>query len=187
MGLSISRSIIQNQGVVCGTEPNGVLHHLFFHPAKVPVGGLCQKLMQLCSSSREPVSVREALESLVAPRGSGSKVCRLRIYARRHGDGQVALSWTSGAGSKRDRFAEEHGPNSIWTFDHFSIMAMAIVPTTVKAMKGGASDFLTKPFVDRDCGCHPEGHARTGATRQERTEMRDLRGRYESLTPRNAK
>jgi FixJ family two-component response regulator len=59
------------------------------------------------------------------------------------------------------------------------------VPTTVRAMKAGAAEFLTKPFSDavlvdmiRHC------LERSRAVLHEQAEMRVLRGRYESLTPR---
>jgi FixJ family two-component response regulator len=59
------------------------------------------------------------------------------------------------------------------------------IPTTVRAMKAGAVEFLTKPFrsrylldvvlaaIDRD-----------RAASKDRSEIKDLRERYEKLTPR---
>jgi FixJ family two-component response regulator len=59
------------------------------------------------------------------------------------------------------------------------------VLTTVRAMKAGAAEFLTKPFDEdvlvatiRQC------LERSRAALREQAEMRVLRGRYESLTPR---
>jgi FixJ family two-component response regulator len=61
----------------------------------------------------------------------------------------------------------------------------ANIPMTVRAMKAGAVEFLTKPYrrndllqairgaIDRDCGA-----------RKERREAMELRQRYEQLTPR---
>ncbi|HVZ23830.1 MAG TPA: response regulator [Vicinamibacterales bacterium] len=59
------------------------------------------------------------------------------------------------------------------------------VPTTVRAMKAGAAEFLTKPFdgdvlVDTVRQCLE----RSRAVLREEAAMRILRGRYESLTPR---
>jgi FixJ family two-component response regulator len=59
------------------------------------------------------------------------------------------------------------------------------VPAAVQAMKAGALEFLTKPFTDRDLlDAIEQAIKRDRAARQHHAEMRELRGRYESLTPR---
>ena len=59
------------------------------------------------------------------------------------------------------------------------------VPTSVQAMKAGALDFLTKPFADRDLlDAIRQAIKRDRAARKQQEEMRELQGRYESLTPR---
>jgi FixJ family two-component response regulator len=59
------------------------------------------------------------------------------------------------------------------------------IPTTVKAMKAGAVEFLTKPLVDGDVlGSIQDAIARDRAGRDHRAETADLRARYVSLTPR---
>jgi FixJ family two-component response regulator len=59
------------------------------------------------------------------------------------------------------------------------------IPMSVRAMKAGAVEFLTKPFNDdvllttiQQCV------ERSRVVLREQAEMRVLRGRYESLTPR---
>jgi FixJ family two-component response regulator len=59
------------------------------------------------------------------------------------------------------------------------------VPMTVRAMKAGAVEFLTKPFVDRDLLDAVEQAIRLDrSARRQQAEMRELYNRYESLTPR---
>jgi FixJ family two-component response regulator len=59
------------------------------------------------------------------------------------------------------------------------------IPMTVKAMKTGAVEFLTKPFVDEDLlNAIQQAFDRDRVTRQNQGELADLRERYESLTPR---
>jgi FixJ family two-component response regulator len=59
------------------------------------------------------------------------------------------------------------------------------IPTTVRAMKAGAVEFLTKPFSDHDLlDAIEEAIGRDQAARLQQSEMVELRGRYESLTPR---
>ena len=59
------------------------------------------------------------------------------------------------------------------------------IPMSVRAMKAGAVEFLTKPFND-DVLLRTIQHCvdRSRAVLREQAEMRVLRGRYESLTPR---
>jgi len=59
------------------------------------------------------------------------------------------------------------------------------IPMTVKAMKSGAVEFLTKPFLDRDLlGAINQALARDRATRQQQGNFAERRERYESLTTR---
>lgn len=59
------------------------------------------------------------------------------------------------------------------------------IPMSVRAMKGGAVDFLTKP-VSRDTllGAVRSALARDAAARAVRARLSELRARYETLTPR---
>jgi FixJ family two-component response regulator len=59
------------------------------------------------------------------------------------------------------------------------------VPTSVQAMKAGAVEFLTKPFVDRDLlDAIQQAIKRDRAARRQEAEMAELYDRYDSLTPR---
>jgi FixJ family two-component response regulator len=59
------------------------------------------------------------------------------------------------------------------------------IPMTVKAMKFGAVEFLTKPFLDEDLldAIH-QALERDRVGRQQRNDLAELRNRYELLTPR---
>jgi len=59
------------------------------------------------------------------------------------------------------------------------------IPMTVKAMKSGAVEFLTKPFRDQDLlDAINQALERDRATHQQQSELAELRECYESLTPR---
>jgi FixJ family two-component response regulator len=59
------------------------------------------------------------------------------------------------------------------------------IPMTVQAMKGGAIEFLTKPFRDQDLlDAVNVGLARDGARRANEQALSALRARFEVLTPR---
>jgi FixJ family two-component response regulator len=59
------------------------------------------------------------------------------------------------------------------------------IPMTVQAMKGGAIDFLTKPFEDQDLlDAVQRGLARDRVRRDHEDALQTLKQRFESLTPR---
>jgi FixJ family two-component response regulator len=59
------------------------------------------------------------------------------------------------------------------------------IPMTVKAMKSGAVEFLTKPFRDQDLlDAIYQALDRDRVARQQENELAELRKRYESLTTR---
>ncbi len=59
------------------------------------------------------------------------------------------------------------------------------IPTSVKAMKAGAVEFLSKPFGDEELlDAIAAGLERDRAARAERAERAELKRRYDRLTPR---
>ena len=65
------------------------------------------------------------------------------------------------------------------------ITAHGDVPMTVRAMKAGAIEFLTKPFRDQDLlDAVQVALERDRARRQREAEIATLRERFESLSPR---
>jgi FixJ family two-component response regulator len=61
------------------------------------------------------------------------------------------------------------------------------IPMTVKAMKSGAVEFLTKPFQDEDLlNAIHQALDRDRVTREQQNELTELRERYQSLTARES-
>jgi FixJ family two-component response regulator len=135
----------------------------------------------------DDVSVREALGSLI--RSAGLRVetfaTAQEFLARPRAEGpsclvlDVQLPGLSGL-DLQQRMAEGNMEIPI-----IFITGHGDVPTSVRAMKAGATEFLTKPFLDRDLleAIHQAIH-RDRAARRQQAERGELHGRYESLTPR---
>ena len=135
----------------------------------------------------DDVSVREALEGLI--RSAGLRVetfaSAQRFLAHSRADLpsclvlDVRLPGLSGLDLQK-RMAEANFEIPI-----IFITGHGNVPAAVQAMKAGALEFLTKPFTDRDLlDAIEQAIKRDRAARRHQAEMRELRGRYESLTPR---
>ena len=135
----------------------------------------------------DDVSVREALGSLI--RSAGFRVetfiSAQQFLARPRADVpsclvlDVRLPGLSGLDLQK-RMAEVNLEIPI-----VFITGHGDVPTSVQAMKARALDFLTKPFADRDLlDAIRQAIKRDRAARKQQEEMRELQGRYESLTPR---
>jgi FixJ family two-component response regulator len=91
----------------------------------------------------------------------------------------VRMPGRSGLELQRDLVAANRQVPIIFTTAH------ADVPMTVQAMKGGAIEFLTKPFRDQDLLDAVEaGLARDRARRESERALAMLRERFGSLSPR---
>ena len=65
------------------------------------------------------------------------------------------------------------------------ITAHGDVPMSVKALKAGAVEFLTKPFRDQDLlDAIQQALQRDRATREQQAEILEVQERYQTLTPR---
>jgi len=65
------------------------------------------------------------------------------------------------------------------------VTAHGDIPMSVRALKSGAVEFLTKPFRDQDLlDAIQQALTLDRAAQEGRTEIRDLQRRYEALTPR---
>lgn len=135
----------------------------------------------------DDVSIREALESLI--RSAGFKVetfaSAQEFLARSRADVpaclvlDVRLPGLSGLDLQK-RMVEANREIPI-----VFITGHGDVPTSVRAMKAGAVEFLIKPFSDRDLlDAIQQAIKRDQSARKQRAEMGDLCERYESLTPR---
>jgi len=135
----------------------------------------------------DDVSVREGLEGLIRSAGLRAETfaSAQEFLARPLADLpsclvlDVRLPGLSGLDLQK-RMAEAHLEIPI-----IFITGHGNVPAAVQAMKAGALEFLTKPFTDRDLlEAIQQAIKRDRAARRRQAEMRELRGRYESLTPR---
>jgi FixJ family two-component response regulator len=135
----------------------------------------------------DDASVREALAGLIRSAGWNVEVyvSAHEFLARPKTDApsclvlDVGLPGLSGL-DLQSRMAELHHDVPI-----VFITGHGDIPMSVRAMKAGAVEFLTKPFVDKDLldGIQV-AIDRNRAARSEDGELRELRECYASLTPR---
>ena len=91
----------------------------------------------------------------------------------------VRLPGRSGLDFQRELAAANREVSIVFITGHGDI------PMSVQAMKGGAVDFLAKPFRDQDLlDAIQVGLARDRARRENDRELTGLRERFESLSPR---
>jgi len=135
----------------------------------------------------DDASVREALGGLLRSAGLGVRAytSAQEFLAAPRGDGpsclvlDVRLPGLSGL-DLQTRMTEVNLEIPI-----IFITGHGDVPTSVRAMKAGAVEFLTKPFGDEDLltAIH-EAIKRDRAARRQHADRRELRERYQALTPR---
>ncbi len=92
----------------------------------------------------------------------------------------VQMPELGGLELQRELAATEHGSLPI-----IFLTAHGDIPMSVRAMKAGALEFLTKPFQERDLlGAIQLAVERSSAERTAGRELAELRARYATLTPR---
>lgn len=134
----------------------------------------------------DDVSVRESLQALIADAGLRAEVFasagEFLAHPRRLLPSclvlDIGLPDLNGL-ELQQRVADRSDMPIIFITGHGDI------PTTVRAMKAGAAEFLTKPFGPEVLLSAIHGALdRSRAALDEQSQMRALRARYDSLTPR---
>lgn len=132
-------------------------------------------------------SVRKALERLLRSAGHDAKTfaSALEFLDFSHPDApgclvlDIKMPKLSGL-ELQDRLAEKG-----ISFPIIFITGHGTVPTSVKAFRAGAMDFLQKPFKDRELlDTVSRGIEKHRRLRQEQKEMNTLQSRLKTLTPR---
>jgi FixJ family two-component response regulator len=135
----------------------------------------------------DDLSVREGVESLLRSVGLRVETFRTAQEFSRHSRPEapacvvldVRLPGVSGLDLQRELMRTAAPIPIIFITGHGD------VPMSVQAMKAGAVEFLTKPFREQELlDAIREAIGRDRVERRRRSELEDLRRRYESLTPR---
>jgi FixJ family two-component response regulator len=136
----------------------------------------------------DDASVRKALARLMASAGYAVKTFASAREFLDRGDHQdapgcvvldVSMPGLSGLDLQQELMAFSPPLPIIFITGHGDI------PTSVRAMKGGAVDFLTKPVDGRDLlSVVRQAMARNVEARKQHTELRELQRRADTLTPR---
>ncbi len=134
----------------------------------------------------DDVGMREALQDLLASRGMG---CLAFGSAREYIECEkpdaatclvldVGLPDINGL-ELQQQLAEVDHPPIVF------ITGQGDIPSSVRAIKAGAVDFLTKPFREQDLIAAIDGALELDSSRRaERAELAGLRNRFDCLTPR---
>ncbi len=131
--------------------------------------------------------MRDALSSLIRSVGLRVEIfSSAREFLRaKASDGpaclvlDVRLPGLSGMDLHRELIAADNPIPVIFITGHGDI------PMSVRAMKAGAAEFLTKPFHDQDLlDAIQQAIDRDSKALEQRAEAQELRARYDSLTPR---
>jgi FixJ family two-component response regulator len=128
-------------------------------------------LQRLLTSAGFAVTIfATAEEFLRSPQRSFTPSCLLL---------DVFMPGLSGLELQRLLRDEEAGPAVLF------LTGRGDIPMTVRAMRNGAVEFLTKPFKpDELVACVREALEREGARHRERQERAEMKRRYAALTPR---
>jgi FixJ family two-component response regulator len=135
----------------------------------------------------DDVSVREALGGLL--RSAGLKVetfaSAQEFLARPPADAPGCLVLDVGLPGLSGLDLQSRMAEIDLTIPIVFITGHGDVPTSVRAMKAGALEFLTKPFNDRDLlEAIAKAIERDRAARRQQAEIDELNARYQSLTRR---
>jgi len=123
----------------------------------------------LRSSNRRVKSFASAAEYLALPRSADVSSCLIL---------DVDMPEMSGLELQQELAAQD-GPPIIF------LTGYGDIPSTVKAMKAGASEFLTKPVDDLDLlRAIDDALEASELARNVRAELSEIKRRYSSLTPR---
>jgi FixJ family two-component response regulator len=134
-------------------------------------------------------SIREALKDLIESVGLHVETFRSaqQFLQSQRADApgclvlDVRLPGLSGLDLQRQLAAANINTPIIFVTGH------ADISMTVRAMKGGAVEFLTKPFRDQELlDAIRQALDRDRAERTEQTEIAELQARFDSLTPRES-
>jgi FixJ family two-component response regulator len=135
----------------------------------------------------DDLSVREALSSLIRSVGLNvltfASAKEFLAFERPHATAclvlDVRMPGLNGLELQRELSLDEQPLPIIFITGHGDI------PMTVRAMKAGAVDFLSKPFREQDLlDAIAHSLERDGAARQQRAELAEIQARYDTLTSR---